>query len=177
MYRTAAAAALVMVGLVLLDMGISMALPAGDMSPADLTAAVAIVGGGIYVANNTALPMLALSRDYAAATHAQRITIEAAGTALLARGADFTTGSLIGTLLPSVGSLLMAFVILTGQVFKKAVGYIGMIAYLSLTVFTIMTVCWPESFRIAMLIAVPGGLLVLVWNIILMRKFITLSKV
>ena len=227
MYRTAAVSALVMIGLVLLDMGISMALPARDVNPADLgaadwlvrfhtgplyalrdygifniisnllsipvllalyhihrdrplallAAAVSILGGGIYIANNTALPMLALSHTYAAAaTEAQRQMIESAGTALLARGADFTMGSLVGTLLPSLGSMLMAVVVLTGAVFKKIVGYIGIIAYLSLSVFTVMTVFWPELFTVAMIIAMPGGLLVLVWNIALVSKFIKLSE-
>ena len=226
MYRIAAVAALVMIGLILLDMGISRALPQGDVTPADLNAAdwlnrfhadplyalrdygifniisnllsipvllalyhihrdrplailaaaVSILGGGIYIANNTALPMLSLSHTYAAVTDAQRLTIEAAGTALLARGADFTTGSLIGTLVPSLGGLLMAFVVLAGKVFKKIVGYVGIIAYLSLTVFTVMTVCWPALFDIAMIIAMPGGLLVLVWNIVLVCKFFKLSN-
>ena len=227
MYRAAAAAALAMIGLVVLDMGISMALPAGDVNPADLTAAdwlmrfhdrplyalrdygifniinnvlsipvllalyhihrdrplmllaavVAILGSGIYIANNTALPMLALSLDYAAATQAHRLTIEAAGAALLARGADFTLGTLTGTLLPSLGSLLTAFVVLTGNVFKRTVGYAGIAAYLLLSVFTVMTVFWPELFTAAMIIAMPGGLLVMVWNIALTCKFIKLSKI
>lgn len=226
MYRAAAVAALVMIGLTLLDMGISMALPVGDVNPADLGAAdwfarfqdgplyalrdyglfniistilgipvllslchihrdrplavlavvVSVLGGGIYIANNTAFPMLSLSHTYAAAAETERLTIEVAGTALLARGADFTTGSLVGMLLPSLGGLLMAIAVLTGQVFKKIVGYIGVIAYLSLTVFTVMTVCWPGLFTIAMIIAMPGGLLVLVWDIVLTSKFIKLSK-
>lgn len=227
MYRAAAVAVLLLIGLTLLDMGISMALPQGDVNPAEMSAAdwlsrfatgplyalrdygiinmisiilgipvlltmyhihrgqplallavaVSALGGGIYIANNTALPMLSLSHAYAAAgTDAKRLAIEAAGTALLARGADFTRGTLFGMLLPTLGSLLMAAVVLTGKVFKKAVGYVGLVAYLCLSVFTVMTVFTPGLFDIAMLIAMPGGLLVLVWNTALASKFIKLSK-
>mgnify|MGYP000094324002 CR=1 FL=1 len=95
----------------------------------------------------------------------------------LVTGLFSTDGFLVGTLLPSLGNLLMAAAVLTGKVFKKAVGYVGMAAYLSLSVFTVMTVFWPGLFGIAMIVAMPGGLLVLVWNIILTCKFIKLSKI
>lgn len=228
LYIAAAAAVILMIAFAMVDIGISMALPEGDVDPSSLSAAdwfirfqsqplyalrdygifnifstvlciplylalyhihrkgngpfallaaaLTIWGGGVYIANNTALPMLDLSRAYIAAPDTQRAVIEAAGTALLARGADFTWGSLIGLLLPSLGGLLMAGAVLTGGVFRKYVGYVGIVAYLSLTAFTVMTVLWPALFDIAMIIAMPGGVLILVWYIALACKLIGYGK-
>jgi hypothetical protein len=228
LYLIAAIALMLMIAFVLVDMGISMALPEGDIDPATLNAAdwfgrfnshplyalrdygifnicniilgipvflalvhshrrinapfallaaaLAVFGGGVYIANNTALPMLGLSHTYAAAPEAQRAAIEAAGTALLARGADFTYGSLIGLLFPTLGGMLMAGVVLMGNVFRKYVGYVGLAAYLLLSVYTVMAVCWPGSFDTTMIIAAPGGLLLLVWNVALMCRFLKWSN-
>lgn len=61
---------------------------------AGLSLVLFLFGGAIYIANNTVLPLLALSRQYAAATtDVQRMSLTAAGEAMLARGADFTLGT------------------------------------------------------------------------------------
>lgn len=62
-----------------------------------LGAAIYLVGIAIYASNNVAIPMALLSNNwYAAASEAQRSTLAAAGEAMLARGEDFTPGSLVG---------------------------------------------------------------------------------
>ena len=77
------------------------------------------VGTAVFVANNVALPMLELGRQYAlASTEAQRLVIEGAGAAMLARGSHGSAGVFAGFLLPSLGTLLMAVTMVGGGVFR-----------------------------------------------------------
>lgn len=129
-----------------------------------------LFGSAIYISNNTVLPLLTLSREYAqAATEAERSSLIAAGEAMLARGGDFTPGTLVGFVLPSLANMTMAYVVLRGQVFSRAAGYAGLVGFLCLLIFTVWTTFFPESFNTAMLLAMPGGLLVLAWNLMIAR--------
>ena len=79
---------------------------------AALALILACLGAAIYVANNTALPMLTLSRQYAAAAgEAQKALWATAGQALLARE-DLTAGAFPGFFFAEIAGLLMAGVIL-----------------------------------------------------------------
>ena len=143
---------------------------------AGLALMLALFAGAIYIANNAALPLLALSNQYSqVATEAQRVALVAAGDALLARGADFTLGSLIGLVLSSSANLLLAWVVLCGEIFGKLTGYAGLVGTGCLLIFTIWTTLAPESFDLAMLLALPGGLLMLAWNILIARKLLRLG--
>jgi Domain of unknown function (DUF4386) len=85
-----------------------------------------LMGTTIFVATNTALPMLELSNKFAASTtESQKTLLAAAGEAMLARGAHGSLGVFIGFLLPSVAGLIMSFVMLTGKAFNKITSYIG----------------------------------------------------
>lgn len=145
-------------------------------SYAGLALILFVFGQAIYISNNTVLPMLALSQDYAnAVTETHRAALTAAGEAMLARGADFTPGSMVGFVLPSVASILMAWVLLRGGIFGKVTGYAGLIGFSALLVFAVWITCSPASFDTAMLLALPGGLLTLVWNISIARRFFNLE--
>lgn len=140
--------------------------------------ALFLFGGAIYVSNNAAIPVFVLSGEYAAATtDAQRSALVAAGEAMLARGADFTPGSLVGFLLPSVAQITISFVMLRGGVFGKPTAYIGLLGFTLLLVFTIWTTFVPEALGMAMLIALPGGLLVMAWNVLVARRLFQLGRV
>jgi hypothetical protein len=56
---------------------------------------------------------------------------------LLARGADFTLGSLIGFLLPSIASITMSLVMLRDSVFRRAAAATGVLGFALLLLFTI----------------------------------------
>ncbi|NDJ63026.1 MAG: DUF4386 family protein [Chloroflexi bacterium] len=143
---------------------------------AGLALMLMLFGGAVYISNNTVLPMWALSQDYAAATtEVERATLIAAGEAMLARGADFTPGSLVGFILSSVATLLMAFVLLRGRVFSSITAYAGLIGLTCLLIFTIWVTFAPSSFATAMLLALPGGLLALAWNILIARRLLQLG--
>jgi len=136
-----------------------------------------LFGSAIYIANNTVLPMLVLSDKYAVATsEVERASLLAAGEAMLARGADFTPGSIVGFVLPSIGTILIAYTVAVGQTFSRLTGYIGMIGLSCLLIFTVWTTFFPESFETAMLIAMPGGLLAMAWNAALARRLFQLAR-
>lgn len=144
---------------------------------ATLAVALFLFGGAIYIANNPALPLLVLSGDYAAATtDTQRAVLAAAGEALLARGADFTLGSLTGFLLLSIAQIIISYVMLRGRVFSPTTGYIGIIGFACLLIFTVWTTLLPDWFDVALWLAMPGGLLAMAWNILVARKLLRLSR-
>ncbi len=144
---------------------------------AALAAILFLFGGAVYISNNTVLPMFVLSGKYAAATtDAQRAIFLAAGETMLARGADFTLGSLIGFLLPLIASIAMSFVMLRGRIFSKAAAYTGILGYIFLLIFTVWTTFVPALFDVAMMIAIPGGLLVMTWNILIARRLFQLGQ-
>lgn len=134
-------------------------------------------GGAVYISNNTVIPMFVLSGKYAAATtDAQRSLLAAAGEAMLARGADFTPGSFIGFLLPSIASITISFVMLRGGIFSKAAAYTGILGFVFLLIFTVWAAFVPVLFDVAMMIAMPGGLLVMAWYILIARRLFQLGR-
>lgn len=142
---------------------------------AALAMVLAFVGTAIYLSNNAAFPMLALSARYeAATTQAQRALLTAAGEAVLARGEDFTPGAFMGFLFSEMAMIVMALVILRGGIFGKATACAGILGSLFLTIFTIWTTFIPEFFEIAMFFALIGGLLSIAWNILTARKLFQL---
>ncbi|HEX2729420.1 MAG TPA: DUF4386 family protein [Rubrobacteraceae bacterium] len=148
-----------------------------DTAYATLAVALFLFGGAVYISNNAVLPMFVLSEQYAAATtDAQRSALAAAGEAILARGADFTPGSLVSFILPSIAQIAMSFVMLRGGVFGRVTSYAGILGFALLLVFTVWTTFVPEALGAAMLIALPAGLLVMAWNVLVARRLFQLSR-
>lgn len=144
---------------------------------AALALILSLVGTTIYLSNNAAFPMLALSAKYeAATTDAQRTLFAAAGEAVLARGEDFTPGAFIGFLFSEIAMIAMALVMLRGGIFGKATAYAGILGSFCLTIFTIWTTFISQFFEIAMIFALIGGLLSIAWNILSARKLFQLGS-
>ena len=145
---------------------------------AALAMLVSFIGTAVFITNNTALPMLSLSGKYAAAaTDAQRNLLAAAGEAMLARGAHGSPGTFLGFLLPIVASLIMSLVMLQGGVFGKinaCFGIVGSILFMTYFVFTSFI---PEMDPVAMVLAIPGGLLTIVWMILFAIRLIKLRSI
>ncbi|MEW6400413.1 MAG: DUF4386 family protein [Chloroflexota bacterium] len=138
---------------------------------------VLLVGTAIYLSNNAALPMWALSAKYADATsEAQRTLFAAAGEAILARGEDFTPGAFTGFLFTEIATFIMSFVMLRGGIFSKATAYTGILGGLLLTIFTIWSTFIPVLFEVAMILAMIGGLSNIAWNILTARRLFQLSR-
>lgn len=229
LYILGAAAALISVLLVLLDIFVSILLPGGEVEPGARSAidwfalfqndtyygfrdlgflnilnivlgilvflalyaahrrvngayaALAVIlflfGGAIYISNNAAIPMFVLSGKYAAATtDAQRSVLAAAGEAVLARGADFTLGSLVGFLLPSIAQIMISLVMLHGGIFGRATAYTGIIGFALLLVFMVWTTFVPGALGVAILVALPAGFLVMAWNVLVARRLFQLER-
>ncbi len=144
---------------------------------ATLALIISLVGTAIYLSNNAAVPMWALSAKYAAATsEAQRNLLAAAGEAILARGEDFQPGSFIGFLFAELATLMISVVMLRGGIFGKATAYAGILGGSFLTIFTIWATFIPVMFEVAMIVAMIGGLASMVWYALTARRLFQLSK-
>ncbi len=141
---------------------------------AALALILACLGAAIYVANNTALPMLTLSRQYAAAAgEAQKALWAAAGQALLARE-DLTAGAFPGFFFAEIAGLLMAGVILRGRIFRHWEAWVGMLGTACLLFFNICAAFIPSLYDHVMLIfGAGGGLLNLVWYVLVARRLLS----
>lgn len=144
---------------------------------AALAVIISLVGTAIYLSNNAAFPMWALSTKYAAATtEAQRNLLAAAGEAVLARGEDFQPGSLIGFLFAELATFLISFVMLRGGFFSRATAYAGIIGGSFLAIFTIWMTFIPVMFNVAMIVAMIGGLASIVWYAMTARRLFQLGN-
>jgi hypothetical protein len=140
-----------------------------NLPMAALAALFQWLGAAVYVANNIALPMLTLSRVYAAATsEAQRSLLVAAGQALLAHE-DLTPGVIMGFLLAESAGILMNSVILSARVLPRSVALIGLLGESLLLIFNILAAFVPDAFNLAMLPAMAGGILMLIWLVLVAR--------
>jgi hypothetical protein len=137
---------------------------------------LSLVGTAIYLANNAACPMWALSAKYASATtETQRTLLAAAGEAILARGEDFTPGAFSGFLLVELATLTISLVMLRGGVFSKGTAYAGILGGLFLTIFTVWSTFIPVLFEAAMILAMLGGLSSIAWYILTARRLFQLD--
>jgi len=138
---------------------------------AALALIVVLVGTTVFVNSNAALPMLGLSRQYPLApTDAERRALEASGLALLARGAHGSMGIFLGVFLSSLGTLLLCLVILAGRVFSRLTGWVGIVGIGLLLIYTIVVTFVPEPGPAMMVFAIPGGILLMLWNVLIATK-------
>jgi hypothetical protein len=144
---------------------------------AALAVVVSLVGTAIYLSNNAAFPMWALSAKYAAATtEAQRNLLAAAGEAVLARGEDFQPGSFTGFLFAELATLVISVVMLRGGFFSRATAYAGILGGSCLAIFTIWATFIPVMFEVAMIVAMIGGLASIVWYVLTARRLFQLGN-
>ena len=145
---------------------------------AALAMIISFIGMAIYIANNAAIPMFVLANKYAAAgTETQRALYVAAGEAVLAAGEDFTPGAFTGLILGGIANIAVSFVMLRGGVFRKAAGWIGIVGFTSLSIFTIWATFIPILYGVAFyLFGMIGGLLALAWFILVSLEFFRLGR-
>lgn len=134
------------------------------------------IGTAVYLSSNTLFPLFAISQQYAAATAAQKPLLEAAGRTVLAQGADLTTGTFVGLFITQIAGLLISSGMLRGEVFGKWTGLVGLVGFSLMTVFFIITAFAPAHFKTALLIAAPGALFMIAYQILLARRFFHLGK-
>ena len=137
-----------------------------------------LIGTTIFVTGNTALTMLDLSQKYyATSSEEQRMLLAAAGEAMLAKGSHGSLGVFIGFALPTFANFLMSCVMLKGNIFSRANSYIGIVGNSLMVIYILMVTFMPSVERIALVIAMPAGLLLMVWMIMFTIKLLKLSKI
>lgn len=134
-----------------------------------------LLGTAIFVSNNTALPMLELSRKYALADESQKSLLAAAGEAMLVRGEHGSLGVFFSFLLPTLSTLVFSFVMLQGKVFSKASAYVGILGNILMLVYVLLVTFAPTVKNMAMAFAMPGGLLLLAWMVMLTIRLFRLG--
>ncbi len=133
-------------------------------------------GAAVYLSSNSVFALFAVSQQYAVATAAQKPLLEAAGRALLAEGADLTSGTFVGLFLTQIAGLLMVTAMLRGSAFGKWTGRLGLAGYVLMSVFFVLTAFFPGRYDTAMLVAAPGALIMMTYQILLARKFFLLGR-
>ncbi len=147
-------------------------------APALLALILFLVGTTIFVTSNTGLTMLDLSHKYfAAASEEQRLLLEAAGEAMLAKGAHGSPGVFFGFAMIPFANALMSCVMLSGKVFSRATSYIGIVGNSLMIIYVVLVTFIPTVEKLALIFAMPAGLLVMVWMIIFTRKLFKLSRI
>lgn len=143
---------------------------------AALAAIISYLGIGVFFATNRAFAMLDLSRQYAAAaSEIQHTILEAAGHALLSVGDSHSPGTFLAFFLVESAGVLVSYVMLKGEVFPKAAAYAGMLGFSILLLFEILTSFFSGLSESAMLLAMVGGLLSMVWYILIARRLFQLK--
>ncbi|MCL4550402.1 MAG: DUF4386 family protein [Bacteroidetes bacterium] len=136
-----------------------------------------LVGTILFISNNTALPMYELSIQYFKTTsESTRLLMAAAGEAMLAKGAHGSLSAFVGFLLPTVGGIVMSFVMLRGKIFTRINSYLGVIGNILLTIYIFLVTFMPQTKEMATVIAAPGGLFVMGWMILFTKKLFSLAK-
>jgi hypothetical protein len=148
-----------------------------DIGYALLAFILFLIGSTVFIAGNTALPMFELSKKFFSAnTDLQSELIAAAGEAMLAKGAHGSKGMFLGFAIPTFSSILISHVMLMGRIFSKSTAYIGIVGNSLMLIYLFLIAFVPETDKIAVVLAMPGGLLALTWYVLYMIKLFQLSK-
>ena len=144
---------------------------------AALAMIISFIGVAIFFATNRAFPMLELSKQYASAvTDSQRSGFLAAGQAMLSVGKSHSPGTFIAFFFGELSGILMSLVILKGKIFSKATALVGIIGFSLLLLFEVFTSFVPALKEIGMFLAMAGGILNVVWLILLGIGFLKLVQ-
>jgi uncharacterized membrane protein len=147
----------------------------GNKAFGALAMVISFIGVAVFYATNRAFSMLELSGQYAqATTETQRSMFATAGQAMLSVGRSHSPGTFISFFLGELAGVLMSVVMLRGKIFSKATALIGIIGFTLLSIFEVCTSFIPVLKEVAMIFAVGGGLLNIMWLILLGRRLFQL---
>jgi len=150
------------------------ALKDTDRTHAAIGTVLVFLGVTLVLATPTALPLMALSDKYAAATSdAMKAHFLAAGEAVLATDISHGTGAYMGGILVQTGAVWISVVMLRG-VFSKATAYVGIITHGLDLVHIVFVPFLPRVSSVFMIIA---GLGYPVWLFLVGRRLLQLGKV
>ena len=132
---------------------------------------LALLGIAIFFATNNPFSMLSLSRMFAAATtEANRSALLAAGEALLANTNQRAIGGFnIGLFLVSTAGLIVSLVMRRADSFRRSTAYVGILAF-GFSLADYLRQALTSSVPIALLLILPGAVLVVIWFVMLGRR-------
>lgn len=139
---------------------------------------ISLVSITVFLATNRAFPMLELSSQYASATtDVQRSMLTAAGQSMLSVGESHIPGTFIGFFLGEIAGIIISVVMLWGKVFSKTNAFVGIIGFTFLLVNEIFSSFVPGLFNTAMIFGMGGGLLSMIWYVMISRRFLQLGRI
>jgi hypothetical protein len=129
---------------------------------------LSFTGYAIFMADNTTFAFLELAEKYfKAISDTNKTILLAAGEALFAKGASHTPGTFPGFLLGQIAGIFFSIIILKGKVLKKSTGIIGLIGFSFLLIFEIVSSFMGNLFYEAIIFAMIGGIMTLVWYVLI----------
>jgi hypothetical protein len=144
---------------------------------AALAMIVSFIGVAVFYATNRAFAMLDISNQYAlATTEAQRSILAAAGQAMLSVGQSHTPGTFMAFFLSESASLLISVVMLREKLFSKVNAYAGFLGFTFMLIFEVCASFMPAMQGVSMIFAMVGGILSLVWEILVAIKLFHLAQ-
>lgn len=131
-----------------------------------LALVLSLAAYAVFISDNVSFAFLELAGKYASAeTESERTILVAAGEALFARGASHTPGTFPGFFIGQIAALIFSWIIMSGGILKKATGIIGLISFSLLLIFEIVSSFIESLFDEAMILAMTGGTLALIWYV------------
>lgn len=94
---------------------------------------------------------------------------------MLAKGAHGGMGAFAGFLLPIIGTLLMAYAMLKGLVFRRLAALTGIVGTMFLLAYITGLTFGLAPTGVLMAIALLGGLLMIAWNVMVAKKLFALA--
>ena len=141
-------------------------------TPYQPLAALAVIfsflGIGVFFATNRAFAMLA-------ADEAQRAALIAAGQAMLSVGASHSPGTFLAFFLSESAGVLISVVMLRSNVFGRLAAYAGILGFSILLLFEFITSFFSGLVTATMILSMLGGLMSMVWYILIARRLFQLS--
>ena len=95
---------------------------------------------------------------------------------MLARGEHGGLGVFFSFILPTLSALVMSLVMLQGQGFSKANAYVGILGNALMLVYIALVTFAPSVKEMAMMVAMPGGLLRVAWMVMLTIRLLRLAR-
>jgi hypothetical protein len=171
--------------LALMFLALYTALKRDNKSTMAIATPLGLIGITVYFASNTALSMLSLSDQYAAATtDAQRTTLLAAGQSLLAinrftgPGAHPGTGGYVSLLLIAIAGMITSVVMIRSTTFNRATAYVGILASALDLVYCVAFAFVPtlDSEMLAISLIPAAGLFLMIWHVLIGWRLYKLGK-
>lgn len=149
---------------VLVFLALYAVLEVESRSAMTVVLAFALIGAAVFFATNNPFSMLTLSRQHAlAATDVERSALRAAGHAVLAATNQRAVGGFnVALLFITIAGVVTSVVMLRTGAFGRVPGIVGIIAH-SFSLADYIRQAATSSAVIALLVIVPGALLVAIW--------------